>query len=205
MATRVAIVDDHYVFRLGLKFMIESADDLVFAGEAESAVEIETFVRQVKPDVLLLDVRMPGVDGIEAMKRVKAVAPDIKVMMVTTSDTEEEVFRSMEAGATGYILKDSSAEEMETAIRKVAKGERTMSERAAEIYTLRNTSKSLSKREMEVLILVSKGCNNREIAENLQIGVETVKQLLKRIFEKLDVTDRTEAVSAAFYRGILST
>lgn len=203
MAVKVAIVDDHYVVRFGIGHILSRAEGIEFVGEADGAAEIEKFVGEKSPDILLLDVRMPEVDGIEALKRVKTAFPDVKVVMLSANETAEEVYQSMEAGASGYILKDALSRELVEALKGVAAGGRALSPRAEAVYTARASERSLSGRELEVLQDLAKGLVNKEIAERLAISPDTVKDYIKRLFSKLGVKDRAEAVSAAYRQGIL--
>ena len=205
MPVRVAIVDDHYVVRYGIGHILTKAAGIVFAGESESAREIEKFVAKTKPDVVLMDVRMPEVDGIEALRRVKASSPSVRVVMLSANETSEEIFQAMESGASGYLLKDTAAGDLVKAVVGAAAGEVAMSPRAKEIYSARAESRSLSARELEVLAKLADGLANKEIADRLQISPDTVKDYIKRLFDKLGVKDRASAVSSAYRHGILKT
>lgn len=205
MSVRVAIVDDHYVVRFGIGHILSHAEGIVFAGESESAQEIEKFVAKARPAVLLMDVRMPEVDGIAALKRVRAAAPSVRVVMLSANETAEEVFQAMEAGAAGYLLKDTAAGDLVRAVHRAAAGETVMSPRAQAIYNARAEDRSLSARELEVLSGLADGLANKEIADHLQISPDTVKDYIKRLFDKLGVKDRASAVSSAYRKGILKT
>ena len=201
--TRVAIIDDHVVVRAGLKYMIEAEPDLEFAGEFGGGVGAVDFVHAAKPDVTLLDVRMPDRNGIDALKDLLADDPKARVVMLTTSDTEEDIYRAIEEGALGYVMKESPIETIVAAIRAALAGDVFMTDDVRRIYETRKSAKGLSPRETEVLRLVAKGCGNREIASQLGISENSIKMHMKRVFFKLGASDRTEAVSLASKRGFL--
>ena len=202
--TRVAVVDDHVVLRAGLKYVIASDPEMEFAGEFGGGRGAAQFVSDIEPDVTLLDVRMPDLNGVEALKEILAVRPKAKVVMLTTSDAEEDVYQSIECGAMGYVQKEAPVEEILRAIRSAVAGEIYMSEDIRRIYETRKGAKGLSPRESEVLDAVGSGMNNREIGRKLGISENSVKMHLKRVFFKLGATDRTEAVNLAVKRGFLS-
>ncbi len=200
---RVAIIDDHVVVRAGLRYLIEAEKDFEFAGEFGGGVGAAGFVRDTKPDVTLLDVRMPDRGGIDALKDILAAVPGARVVMLTTSDVEEDVFRAVEEGALGYVMKESPIETIAAAVRSAMAGDVFMTDEVRRIYETRKGAKGLSPRETEVLKLVAQGCANREVAERLGISENSVKMHMKRAFYKLGATDRTEAVSLAAKRGFL--
>lgn len=201
---RVAVIDDHVVLRAGLKYVIASDPEMVFAGEFGGGRGAAQFVATVEPDVTLLDVRMPDLNGVEALKDILAARPKAKVVMLTTSDAEEDVYQSIECGAMGYVQKEAPVEEILRAIRSAVAGDVYMSDDIRRIYETRKGAKGLSPREAEVLNAVGDGLNNREIGASLGISENSVKMHLKRIFFKLGATDRTEAVNLAVKRGFLS-
>ena len=201
--TRVAIIDDHVVVRAGLKYMIEAEPDLEFAGEFGGGVGAVDFVHAAKPDVTLLDVRMPDRNGIDVLKDLLADDPKARVVMLTTSDTEEDIYRAIEEGAFGYVMKESPIETIVAAIHAALAGDVFMTDDVRRIYETRKCAKGLSPRESEVLKLVAEGCGNREIAAKLGISENSIKMHLKRVFFKLGASDRTEAVSLASKRGFL--
>ena len=200
---RVAIIDDHVVVRAGLRYLIEAEKDFEFAGEFGGGVGAAGFVRDTKPDVTLLDVRMPDRGGIDALKDILVAVPGARVVMLTTSDVEEDVFRAVEEGALGYVMKESPIETIAAAVRSAMAGDVFMTDEVRRIYETRKGAKGLSPRETEVLKLVAQGCANREVAERLGISENSVKMHMKRAFYKLGATDRTEAVSLAAKRGFL--
>jgi len=200
---RVAIIDDHVVVRAGLKYLIAEDPEFEFAGEFGGGTGAAEFVRDVRPDVTLLDVRMPDRSGVDALKDILTAEPRAKVVMLTTSDAEEDVFRSIEEGAMGYVMKESSVETIAAAIRSALAGEVYMTDDVRRIYESRKGAKGLSPREAEVLRAAGEGFGNREIGARLGISENSVKMHLKRAFFKLGASDRAEAVSLAFKRGFL--
>ena len=202
--TKVALVDDHAVFRIGMKYVFRLAKDIELAAEGESAADAVRIAKEGIVDVLMIDVRMPGRDGISALEEIRSEKSDQKVLMLTTSDTEEDVYRAVSLGADGYVLKDAAPDEILGAVRTIAAGGKVLGETVRDIYNMRAGSRGLSPREKEVLIAVSKGYTNSEIAEVLSISLDCVKIYLKRIFEKLDASDRAEAVATAILRGMIA-
>lgn len=200
----VAVIDDHMVVRAGLKYVLAADPELRFAGEHGGGVGAAEFVTSLKPDVVLLDVRMPDRSGIDALKDILAADPKARVVMLTTSDAEEDVFRSIDLGARGYVMKESAIETITAAIRAAMAGEVYMSEEVRRIYETRKGARGLSPREQEVLSSVARGLNNREIGTALGISENSVKMHLKRVFFKLGVNDRVEAVTVALQRGMIS-
>jgi len=200
---RVAVIDDHMVVRAGIKYMIESAADMEFAGEFGGGVGAVDFVMQTLPDVTLLDVKMPEKNGIDVLKEILSRDSHARVVMLTTSDSEEDVYHAIEEGALGYVMKDSPIEEILDAVRAARRGEVTMSEDVRKLYETRRGMKGLSPREKEVLSCAAEGLGNREIGVKLEISANSVKMHLKRIFFKLGAGDRAEAVSIAQRRGII--
>ena len=201
---RVAVIDDHVVVRAGLKYVIASDPEMEFVGEFGGGRGAAQFVATVDPDVTLLDVRMPDLNGVEALKDILAARPKAKVVMLTTSDAEEDVYQSIECGAMGYVQKEAPVDEILRAIRAAVAGDVYMSDDIRRIYETRKGAKGLSPREAEVLKAVGGGMNNREIGAKLGISENSVKMHLKRVFFKLGATDRTEAVNLAVKRGFLS-
>jgi len=200
---RVAIIDDHMVVRAGLKYVLESDPEMAFAGEFGGCVGVVDFLKDVDPDVTLLDVRMPDGSGVDALRDVLSANPKARVVMLTTSDVEEDVYRSIELGALGYVMKESPVEIILSAIRSAVAGDVYMSDDVRRIYETRKGAKGLSPREAEVLGLVAKGLGNREIGDSLGISENSVKMHLKRVNFKLGASDRTEAVQLALQRGFL--
>ena len=212
-AIRLLIVDDHTVVRDGLSIMLGREKDFTVVGEAKNGLEALEKTRELRPDVVLMDLRMPELDGVEAMKRIREEDPEIKFIVLTTYDTDEYIFDAIEAGAKGYLLKDTSREELFRAVRAVHRGESLVNpgvtarllERFAQLS--RGNAQSaldvLSDRELEVLRLIAKGSPNKEIASALSISESTANTHVANIFQKLDVKDRTQAVTQAVQRGII--
>ena len=201
---KILLVDDHPVVREGLRGMLAAEDDLLVVAEAGGAAEAVAAVRAHTPDVVLMDLRMPGGDGVEATARVLVQRPEARVVVLTTYDTDADILRAVEAGAAGYLLKDASRAELAQAIRAAARGETVLAPSvAAKLVSRMRSPVELSRREIEVLRLVARGRTNAEIGRELLISEATVKTHLLRTFGKLEVSDRTAAVTAALERGIL--
>ena len=200
---RVVIIDDHVVVRAGLRYIIEADAELEFAGEFGGGVGAEEFVAEKDPDVVLLDVRMPDRGGIDVLKDLLAANPKRRVVMLTTSDVEEDVFRAIEEGAFGYVMKESPVETISAAIRSAVAGEVFMTNDVRKIYETRKGSKGLSAREAEALVLAAKGGNNKAIAQEMGLSENSVKMFLKRAFFKLGASNRAEAVQLAVKRGLI--
>ncbi|MDN3351750.1 response regulator transcription factor [Actinomadura sp. DC4] len=201
---KILLVDDHPVVREGLRGMLAAEEDLDVVAEAGGAAEAVACVRAHTPDVVLMDLRMPGGDGVEATARVLAQRPAIRVVVLTTYDTDADILRAVEAGAAGYLLKDASRAELAQAIRAAARGETVLAPSvAAKLVSRMRSPVELSRREIEVLRLVARGLTNAEIGRELLISEATVKTHLLRTFGKLGVSDRTAAVTSALERGIL--
>lgn len=201
--TKVAVVDDHSVVLAGLKFVLSRAEGMQVVATAESAEDILGFYEEHRPDVLLLDIRMPSVSGLDALETLRKSHPDAKVAMLTTSELEEDIFRALKLGANGYIPKDSRPAEIAKAVREIASGGRYIPEDIQRIFDMRQGVKSLSAREISIIQLAAKGFSSPEVAEMLGISVNSVKTHFRHIFEKMDVSDRTEAVTLAISRGII--
>lgn len=200
---RVLIVDDHPVVRDGLRGMLTSAQDLDVVGEAGDGDTAVLEVQRLAPDVVLMDLRMPGSDGVGAIARLASASPDARVLVLTTYDTDADIRRALDAGAAGYLLKDARRDELLRAIRTVAAGRVALAPSVAGrvVEHLRGNDDRLSDREVEVLELVAIGRTNRAIAAALGITEATVKTHLVHIYRKLDVADRTAAVTTALDRG----
>ena len=202
--TTVAIVDDHSVVRMGMKYVLMTDTDFKFVGEADDGAEAVSLVEKVHPDILLLDVRMPGTGGIAALKSVREKFPDQKVVMLTMSDAEEDVYQAITLGARGYVIKDNSPVNIIGALKKVMAGELAVSDAVRSAYEARKSERGLTGREKEILVLVSKGCSNAEIGDILHLSPNTVKNHLKNLFEALGAADRAEAVAIGLRRGLIS-
>ncbi len=204
---RVLLVDDHPVVRTGVRGMLAAEPDIEVVGEAGSGADAIARAAELTPDVVLMDLRMPDLDGVAATGRILAADGRIRVVVLTTYETDTDILRAVEAGAAGYLLKDASPEELSRAIRAAARGETVLAPPVAArlVRSVRQPSVStpLSAREIEVLRLVGRGLTNAEIGRKLYIGEATVKTHLLRSFTKLGVSDRTAAVTTALARGIL--
>lgn len=206
MTTTVLLVDDHPVVREGLRGMIDAEPDLTVVGEAASGTEAVTMARSLVPDVILMDLRMPDVDGVTATERIRTAVPSARVVVVTTYESDADILRAVEAGAAGYLLKDASRAELATAVRDAAAGKTVLAPSVAgRLFGLMRepAQTGLSARELDVLALVARGLTNAEIGRELHIGEATVKTHLLRAFNKLGVSDRTAAVTTAMSLGLL--
>ncbi|MEU6785646.1 response regulator transcription factor [Nonomuraea angiospora] len=198
---RVMIVDDHPIVREGLRGMLLAEPDLEVVGEAGSGDEAVVIVPRLRPDVILMDLRMPGGDGVSAIER---LGPGHRVIVLTTYEDDGEILRAVSAGAAGYLLKDVSRADLASAVRAAAGGRTVLSPSvAARLAGRRPAVPVLSEREREVLELVAQGLTNGEIGRRLFIGEATVKTYLLRVFGKLGVSDRTSAVLAALDLGLV--
>ncbi len=200
---RLLLIDDHYVVRMGIAAVLGLEKDFAIAGEAEDAASALALYRSNPPDVTLLDLRMPGAGGLEILRQIRAEFPGARVIVLTSSDLEEDVFRSMDAGAAGYLLKTASREEMASAVRTVHAGLRAISPEAKSRLSEHARRRALSPREVEVLDYVRRGLSNRDIAIAMGVTEHTAKAHVKAILSKLDAADRTEAVAIAFGIGLL--
>lgn len=208
----VIIVDDHAVVRQGLIAFLQTQEDIEVIGEAENGIQLLELLPHSVPDVLLMDLIMPDMDGVEATRRVKTISPHTQVIIFTSYYKDEHIFPAVRAGALSYILKDSKPEELADAIRKAARGEAVLHPRVAarlvqEVQGARsetlNPFSELSDREMEILRLIASGISNREIAETLFISEKTVKSHVSNILSKLHLADRTQAAVYAWSQGIV--
>jgi DNA-binding NarL/FixJ family response regulator len=203
---KILVCDDHPVVRSGLRGMINSQPDLEVVAEAAEGSEAVSLTDRFKPDVVLMDLRMPGMDGVTATAVIKARHPDTNVLILTTYDTDADILRALEKGATGFLLKDEREDRIFDAIREAARGRTALAPGVASrlVERLRGDADAhVSDREIEILMLVAQGQSNREIARELHISDSTVKAHMLHIFDKLGVTDRTAAVTTAVRRGII--
>jgi DNA-binding NarL/FixJ family response regulator len=215
---RVVLVDDQALVRTGLRMVIDETPDIVVVGEAADGTDAPYIVQRTKPDVVLMDVRMPGVDGIEATRRLRAgTGPDDppRIIILTTFDLDEYVFKGLQAGASGFLLKDTLAADLLAAIRVVAAGQSvaapTVTTRLIEHFVgsgdgpARDPARldALTMREREVLALIARGLSNREIADALVVSEGTVKTHINRILFKLDLRDRVQAVILGYETGLV--
>ncbi|MEO8898879.1 MAG: response regulator transcription factor [Candidatus Dormibacter sp.] len=197
---RVLVADDHPVVREGLITMLELEDDIVVVARAADGEEAVMMARRERPDITLLDVQMPVLDGIEALRRIRSDDPEARVIVLTTYRNEDYIFPSLRAGARGYLLKDSSREELAGAIRAVAAGESLLD---PEMMDAARDDGGLTTREFEVLRLMADGHNNAQIATALFVSENTVKTHVSNIFTKLDCRDRAAAVLLAWKRHLI--
>ena len=201
---RVVLVDDHPVVRSGLAGLLGDEADIEVVGEASDGAEGVELAAALDPDLVLMDLRMPGMDGASATAAITAAGG--RVLVLTTYDTDADILRAVEAGATGYLLKDTPRDQLVDAVRAAARGETVLAPPiAAKLMRQVRGHEQLTPREVEVLGLVAQGRSNGDIARELFIGEATVKTHLLRIFDKLDVADRTRAVTVAMERGYLPT
>jgi NarL family two-component system response regulator YdfI len=206
---RVLVVDDHMVVREGLRTILETADDLELVGEATDGAEAVRLVAELSPDVVLMDLRMPNVDGIEAIGQIKARHPDVEVVILTTYNDDAYIVRGLRAGARGYLLKDSGRDILFDSIRAAARGESLLQPEVVDRVVAHlaepgpTQAETLSGREQEVLALLAEGAANKEIAARLHISERTVKAHVTGIFNKLGVNSRAEAVAVALRGGLL--
>ena len=202
-AVRVLLADDHAVVVEGLVAMIGRQSDMSVVAEAGNGPDAVALWKQHRPDVALVDLRMPELDGAGVIAEIRRADPAARVIILTTYDTEEDIYRAVRAGARGYLLKDARRGELLEAIRRVHRGETVLPSHVTAKLAHRMTDDSLSQREREVLALLADGKTNREIGTAIHIEESTVKSHLRSIFTKLHVVSRTEAVTAAMRRGLL--
>jgi DNA-binding NarL/FixJ family response regulator len=211
---RILLVDDHLLFRKGLIRLLDAQRDFEVVGEAQDGLEAIEKTRQLHPDVVLMDIRMPNCDGLEATRRIKAQMPDVQVVMLTVSDNEQDLARAVKYGADGYLLKDLQPEELFEQLRRVGQGEAPLSRgmtgklfnqlsRRSRPVAESKASAVLSERESEVLALVVEGLTNHQIGDELGIARNTVKNHLRSIYAKLNVNNRTQAAAYAVGHGLV--
>ena len=203
---RLLVVDDHPVVRHGLRGVFGGQPDMEVVAEATNGAEAVVLAREHRPDVVLMDLRMPEMDGVAATAKIKAERPEVGVLVLTTFDSDADVVRAVEEGASGFLLKDAPEAELLSAVRSVAQGKSPLSpEVASRIFSrMRGAEEEvLSGREVEILRLVARGTSNREIGKKLWISETTVKGHLNRVLKKLGAPDRTAAVTQALKRGII--
>lgn len=199
----ILISDDHAVVREGLAAMLSRRAEMQVVAEASNGVQAVTLALQHKPDVLLMDLRMPQMGGVEAIRAIRAEWPEARVIVLTTYDGDEDIYRALQAGAKGYLLKDTPREELLEAIRAVHAGRKHIPPEVAAKLAERLTSETLTEREREVLQLIVAGQSNKEIGASLNITEGTVKVHVNGLLGKLGVSDRTQAVTEALRRGLV--
>jgi DNA-binding NarL/FixJ family response regulator len=211
---RILIADDQELVRTGFRVVLDAEDDLEVVGEAADGFAALDAAATLRPDVVLMDIRMPNLDGIEATRRLAAADGPPRILILTTFDLDDYVYEALRAGASGFLLKDARAEELRQAVRMIASGDAllspTITRRLIESYTRRPPATAhpaplnqLTPRELEVLRLVARGLSNAEIARELVVGDATVKTHVARIFSKLDLHDRAQAVVLAYESGLI--
>jgi len=211
MAIKVVLADDHTLVRQGLRQYLEMDEDIKVVGEASSGQEVLTQIQSKQPDVLVLDLRMPGMDGLEVARRVQEGYPDVGVMMLSAYDYRQFVVEAVRAGARGYVLKSMDAEQLVQAVHLVATGNMVfdpqvvvaLAEELSRAKEREQKGDILTSREIEVLQLLAFGHSNKDIAERMEISAETVKTHLEHIFRKLGTSDRTAAVAEALRRRVI--
>jgi len=210
-AIKILIADDHPVVREGLIAMLSRESDFAVVGEAKDGAEAVNKAKELNPDVVLMDLRMPEIDGVEAIRQIRPAMPNVKFIILTTYSDDEYIFSGIEAGARAYLLKDAPREDLFKAIRSVYRGESLIQpvvaskllDRFSQLSRRTPSGEELSERELEVLCLMAKGAANKEISAELNIAQSTVKTHITNIFQKLGVNDRTEAVTQALRKGII--
>ncbi len=213
MAISIILADDHALMRDGTRRILEQQSDFKVVGEAEDGQQALELIEKLKPDVAILDIRMPQLNGVEVVRRMKRCCPETKALMLTAYDDDDYVFALMEAGASGYLLKTAGADQLTESVRNVHTGEPVLDPaiamKIARLWTQRGTSKrgnteQLSSRELEILDLAAKGLRNKAIAEKLGISIRTVEGHFNNIFSKLGVFSRIEAILEAISRHLVT-
>lgn len=199
----IVLADDHAVVLMGLTTVLSLEPDIVIDGTAENGAEAVALYRKHRPDMILLDLRMPGTDGIYAARNIRMEFPKARILFLTSYDTEQEIYQALQTGAAGFLLKRSKRQELVSAVRAVSAGESWIPSDIANRIRDREGNAELSPRQCEVLELVAKGLSNKDIASLLGFSESGAKQHLRQIFNKLGVADRAEAVAAAIQRGII--
>jgi DNA-binding NarL/FixJ family response regulator len=210
MSLRVLVVEDHPLFRRGVVALLEAADGLTVAGTAASGEEAVAAAAELRPDVVLMDLQLPGISGIEATRAIVATSPDVRVLVLSLFEDEDSVFLALRAGARGYVLKDADEDELTGAIRAVARGEaifsRAIAERVLTFFAAPRRAPEvfpeLTAREREILALIAAGHPNPSIARSLHLSPKTVANYVSAIFAKLQVADRAEAMVRAREAGL---
>jgi two-component system NarL family response regulator len=200
---RIMVIDDQAVVRQGFVALIRTVPDMEIVAEGSNGREAVELFRQHQPEITLIDLRMPVMSGVEAIAEIRREFPGARIIVLTTYDGDEDIYRSVQAGAQGYLLKDMFFEELESAIRKVHGGARLIPGSVAERLAARMSSSELTSRELEVLKQIVDGNSNKEIANLLSISEATVKSHINNILSKLGVSDRTQAATRALQRGIV--
>ncbi len=200
---RVMVIDDHSIVRQGLVALLNTEDDLKVIAEGSDGQQAIDLFKQHAPDVTLMDLRMPGIGGVEAINHIRRIRPDAKIIVLTTYDGDEDIFRALQAGAQSYLLKGVSFEDLTEAIRMVHAGHKRIPPAVAERLAERFSVEPLTGREQQVLELIVRGKSNKEIGAELKISEATVKSHINSLLSKLGVTDRTQAATTAIQRGLV--
>ena len=200
---RILVVDDHFVVRMGVSTLVNAQDDMTVVGEAANGRQGVELFRTSRPDVTLMDLRMPEMNGVAAIVAIRSEFPDARIIVLSTYDGDEDIYRAFQAGARAYLLKDMHHEEVVNAIRAVHQGQRFIPPAIANRLAERMPRSELTARELEVLKLIVKGMSNKEIASALLITEGTVKIHVNNMLAKLGVSDRTKAATTALQRGIV--
>jgi NarL family two-component system response regulator LiaR len=208
---RVLVVDDHIIVRKGIRALLEECEDIQYVGEASNGLEAIQQAERVKPDVILMDLLMPEMDGIQAIRHISAQYPDVRILVITTFSGDDQVFPAIKAGAHGYLLKDSGSEQLLQAIRQVYRGEpslhpdiaRKMMQEIKQPALVKTAPDPLTAREVEVLSLLAEGLDNKEISEQLVVTEVTVRSHISRILDKLHLANRVQATLYALREGLV--
>lgn len=200
---RIVVVDDHFIVREGLRSLIERQPDFIFAGQAANGAEAIQVHEELKPDIMIIDLGLPVLSGVEAIRAIRDATPDARILVLSNFEGDEDIHASFEAGASGYILKHRSGEQIVPAIRALMEGKQWIPEEIARQLKARKFVETLTLREREIVLCIAKGEANKQISTSLGITEETVKSHVKNILSKLQAKDRTEAVTIALKRGIV--
>lgn len=200
---RILVADDHYIVRMGLTAMVNIEPDMEIVAEASDGAQAVALFTKFKPDITLLDLRMPIISGVEVAAAIRRQDKNARILMLSALSGDEDIHQALEAGVAGYVLKDATEEKLIPAIRAVAAGQRWIPPDVAKRLSSRKLFEELTARELQVLNKLIKGITNKQIADALNISENTVKGFLKNILAKLHVSDRTEAVAVAIQRGII--
>ena len=201
---RILVVDDHFMVRMGLSASLNVEPDMQVVAEAGSAESAMAAYREHHPSLVIMDLRLPGMGGVECSAAIVREFPDAQILILSTHSGEEEIYRALQAGARGYVVKSVMREELLRAIREVHAGRRYLDSAVAVLLAERLSHRALTNRELEVLRMVAKGFGNKEIASALNIAEVTVKLHVSHVLEKLHVNDRTQAATVALQRGIIN-
>ena len=199
----VMLIDDHNIVRMGLRMAFQLTPDITVLSEAENQKQALARLKTEKPDIILLDIRMPDSTGIDLLKLLRTEYPSIKVIMLTMSDTEEDIYQALQLGASGYIMKSAQPDSIIEAVRAVQSGKRVFPKNILQQIERREHQQGLSSRQLEVLTLMAKGLSNKEISDTTRLSEKTIRFYNTIIFEKLGASNRTEAVKTALQRGII--